>query len=280
MKKILSLGAGVQSTTVLLMSCKGELPKLDCAIFADTGWEPKSVYDHFDWLKPYSESQGIPVHIVKAGDLRADALVSQVRGKLNKEDGKVTSRWASIPMFTLSPEGKKGMIRRQCTSEYKIFPVEKFIKREILGLKPRQRAPKEPVVELWMGISSDEKQRARVSKLAWQDFHYPLITEKNMSRWHCLQWLQENYPGRDIPRSACIGCPYHSDEEWRKLRDESPEEFEDACQFDEMMRERGGMRGKLYLHRECVPLREVDLDSAEDKGQMSFSQECMGMCGV
>lgn len=39
--KVLSLGAGVQSTTVLLMSWAGELPPLDCAIFADTGWEPQ-----------------------------------------------------------------------------------------------------------------------------------------------------------------------------------------------------------------------------------------------
>ena len=29
--RILSLGAGVQSTTVLLMSCRGDLPKLDTA---------------------------------------------------------------------------------------------------------------------------------------------------------------------------------------------------------------------------------------------------------
>ena len=81
MLKILSLGAGVQSTTLLLMSCKGELPKLDCAIFADTGWEPKAVYEHFDWLKPYAESCGIPVHVLKGGNIKEDALISQVRGK-------------------------------------------------------------------------------------------------------------------------------------------------------------------------------------------------------
>ena len=34
---VLSLGAGVQSSTLLLMSCRGVLPKLDAAIFADTG---------------------------------------------------------------------------------------------------------------------------------------------------------------------------------------------------------------------------------------------------
>jgi hypothetical protein len=36
---VISLGAGVQSTTMLLMSAAGELEPLpELAIFADTGW--------------------------------------------------------------------------------------------------------------------------------------------------------------------------------------------------------------------------------------------------
>ena len=34
--RILSLGAGVQSSTVALMIEKGEIPMVDCAIFSDT----------------------------------------------------------------------------------------------------------------------------------------------------------------------------------------------------------------------------------------------------
>lgn len=52
---ILSLGAGVQSTCVLLMSIKGLLPKIDYCVFADTGFEPPNVYTHFQWLKKFSE---------------------------------------------------------------------------------------------------------------------------------------------------------------------------------------------------------------------------------
>ena len=40
MLRILSLGAGVQSTTLALMAAHGEVEAPDCAIFADTGWEP------------------------------------------------------------------------------------------------------------------------------------------------------------------------------------------------------------------------------------------------
>lgn len=53
--QILSLGAGIQSTCVLLMSIKGVLPKLDYCVFADTGFEPPNVYQHLMWLKKISE---------------------------------------------------------------------------------------------------------------------------------------------------------------------------------------------------------------------------------
>jgi hypothetical protein len=42
--RVLSLGAGVQSTTLALMAAHGEIgPMPDCAIFADTGWPIGSV---------------------------------------------------------------------------------------------------------------------------------------------------------------------------------------------------------------------------------------------
>jgi 3'-phosphoadenosine 5'-phosphosulfate sulfotransferase (PAPS reductase)/FAD synthetase len=50
---IISLGAGVQSSTMALMAAKGELPRPDCAIFADTGYEPKSIYLYLDYLTIY-----------------------------------------------------------------------------------------------------------------------------------------------------------------------------------------------------------------------------------
>lgn len=47
----LSLGAGVQSSTMALMAAKGEItPMPDAAIFADTSAEPQAVYDWLDWL--------------------------------------------------------------------------------------------------------------------------------------------------------------------------------------------------------------------------------------
>ena len=37
---------------------------------------------------------------------------------------------------------------------------------------------------------------------------------------------------------------------------------------------------KLYLHKDCVPIDEVDLRTDEERGQMSFLNECNGICGT
>ena len=43
MLRILSLGAGVQSSTLALMVANGEIDPVDCAIFADTQSESKAM---------------------------------------------------------------------------------------------------------------------------------------------------------------------------------------------------------------------------------------------
>lgn len=73
--RVLSLGAGVQSTTIAIMSAEGILPKLDFAIFADTGAEPQEVYDHLDRLeREVLVPAGIPVLRVQYGNLEQDLL--------------------------------------------------------------------------------------------------------------------------------------------------------------------------------------------------------------
>ncbi len=269
--EVLSLGAGVQSTALLLMSCEGELPKLDHAIFADVGWEPKSVYKHLEWLKGYAEEHGIPVHIVNNGNVRDDIIAKMVNMGEN-------GRFASMPFHTIDAEGNRGLTRRQCTREYKIEPIEKFLRREVMGLAPRQRAPKEPVIRQWRGISVDEWKRIRKSDHKWMTVWHPLV-EQRITRNGCHAWMANNgFP--DPPRSACLGCPFHADKEWRLIRDESPEEWADVVAFDKAIRKCGGMRGDNFLHRSCVPLDEVDLRTPEDHGQLSlWDDECYGMCG-
>lgn len=294
--RTISLGAGMQSTTLALMAAHGEIgPIPDCAIFADTGWEPKAVYEHLEWLMSPNVLP-FPVHIVSAGNIRDDLLAA---GEGN--------RWASIPAFakTATPaasvvpvfdeddDGKLieigrrstsretvsiGMIRRQCTSDYKITPIRRKI-RELSGLT-RKKSPDHAVVETWIGISCDEIMRAKPSFEAWQAKRFPLI-ERRMSRQDCLAWLRRHdYP--EPPKSACVGCPFHDNRRWRDLRDHDPDAWAEATEVDHALRTGlRGIRGEVYLHRSCVPLEEVDLSSAADCGQLDlWPNECEGMCGV
>ena len=268
--RVLSLGAGVQSTTLALMAAHGEVgPMPDCAVFSDTGWEPQAVYDHLAWLRSPNVLP-FPVHVVAAGDIRADLL--------RAADGQ---RWTSIPAFTRTVRRGRvslGMIRRQCTKDYKIVPIRRKV-RSLAGLT-RRRSPDAPIVEQWIGISLDEIIRMKPSFEAWQVNRWPLV-EQRMTRQACLRWLERHgYP--TPPKSSCIGCPFHSDAMWRRLRDEDPPAWTDAVAIDRAIRTGlRGIRGEVFLHRSAVPLDEANLSTAADAGQLDlFGNECEGMCGV
>lgn len=278
MLNILMLGAGIQSSTILLMSEAGDLPRLDGAIFSDTQWESRRTYKHLDWLK---KQVSIPLHVVSAGNLREHTIQGMTGGK--KEEGEI---YASIPLRTLRPDGSQGMIRRQCTKEYKINPIDKFIKRELLGLR-KYETMSAGMVGKWFGISSDEAKRVRIARNAWERNIYPLLNmpeqflEHPFSRVDCEEWLLERFPDYRIPRSSCLGCPYHSRAEWRSVREDSIE-WEETIAVDRAIRNNNKIGAQCFLFRDCIPLEEADIDSAEDKGQMIFDfleSECLGYCG-
>lgn len=262
----LSLGAGVQSTALLLMAQEGMFPtKPDCAIFSDTQWEPEAVYAQLERLIALSD---VPIHIVTAGNLKQDVLSSIQTG----------NRTAQPPFYIATEDG--GMLWRQCTKDYKVDPIEKKM-RELLGYKPRQRIKNK--ARLWIGISTDEAHRMRDPRKKWIENFYPLI-EAGISRNDCGKYLKEKGFG-DIRKSACIACPYHSNAMWARMRDKYPEEFADAVEFDHNLRKGKlpGVTGDAYVHRKYLPLAEaVEATHTEDQLDFldDFGEECEGMCGL
>ena len=213
--RVLSLGAGVQSTTVLLMALRGEFPeKPDCAIFADTGWEPAAVYEHLAWLECEARRGGIPVHRVSAGNLKQD-LLDAVAGR--------RKRVANPPFYVRNRDEAReyatpdrgGMLWRGCTKEYKIDPIRRTIRALAEGLTGSSRLPA-GCIEQWFGISLDEWRRMRRSAVAYIVNRYPLV-DARLTRSDCIDWLKRN--GYHVPpKSACLGCPYHSDATWRAMK--------------------------------------------------------------
>jgi len=257
----LSLGAGVQSTAMLAMSTLGlrGCPRVEVAVFADTKSEPAYVYEHLERLRALTD---IPIVTVTAGDLGADSI---------------GAGFMRLPAFTDSGGGG-GMVRRQCTREYKIVPIQRWV-REHLGYTKGQRVKHQ--VRCLVGISVDEIQRAKPSQDKWVERLHPLI-DADMGRRDCLKLLEDL--GWPIPKkSSCVFCPYHDDATWRDLRDNHPEDFQKAVAFDAAVREstKAGISAPVYLHRSLKPLDQVEFRPAHTTPLFdSFTEECEGMCGL
>lgn len=254
--RVLSLGGGVQSSTLLLMAVHGELA-VDRAIFADTQDEPAATYGWLETLMPIAENAGIPVDVVTAGNLREDSL---------SKPGWLVS----MPAHIRNVDGSSGILTRKCTNGYKLRPIQRRLRA--LGA-----TAKRPVTVL-VGISRDEAIRQKPSRVRYIVNEFPLI-ERGMTRHDCVRWLQAHgYP--EPPKSACVVCPFRDDRAWRRMRDESPDEWAAAVAFDAQVRHMAQTKKPTtaYLHRSLVALPMVDLSTPQDAGQLEMFEggECDG----
>jgi hypothetical protein len=256
------------------MAAKGEItPMPDAAIFADTQAEPQSVYRWLDWLEAQLP---FPVIRVTRGSITEESL----RIRTFKNDP--SRKWVKslIPAFIMNPNGTKGIMGRQCTFSYKVEMLEKTARK----LAKINRGQKDVTVTQWIGISWDELQRMKNARKDWVQHRWPLI-ELRMTRRHCLEWMKANgFP--EPPRSACMYCPFHSDMEWRRLRDDEPEAFAACIQFEKDLQfakaQTDNQKGIPYLHSSLKPLDTIDFSTDIERGQgaFDFQAECEGMCGV
>lgn len=267
---IISLGAGVQSSTMALMAAAGEItPMPVAAIFADTQAEPKSVYVWLDWLE---NQLPFPVRRVTAGSIVEDTL--RVRERKDKMGSWCRS---GIPHYSVNADGSEGHGPRQCTHDFKLLPLARE-QRKVM----KEEGAKHCII--WIGISTNEISRVKPSRVRYSTHRWPLI-DLEMSRVHCLQWMEKRgFP--KPPRSACVFCPYHSDAEWRRLKTQEPEEFAKAVQFERDYQaakaQTVSIKGFVpWLHSKRIPLDQIDFSTEEERGQLNmFNNECEGMCGV
>ncbi len=295
---VFSFGAGVQSTTILIMICKGEIPKPDLVVFADTGWEPQKVYDHLEWCIEYAKKYNVEIKILKEKNIKQDIIEASQNKKtfvplpffvdglipiFEDEDEMDENQMQLFDIEKLNHKkiigykNKKMMLFRQCTNQYKIKPIRKYC-RDFLGLSHNEKV-KNTQIKMILGISTDEIQRVKPSDKKYILHEYPLI-KKEMSREDCLNYIKNN--GINLPpKSACIGCPFNSDKMWMEMKKNDPESFQEAIYIDEKIRNISAIKGKAYMHRTLKPLKEINFE--EEKKQMDidfFINECTGHCGV
>lgn len=256
MLNVISLGAGKQSSYMLLNALKNKYKyKPDFAIFSDTGCEPDYVYNYFEWIKNYvKDKYNFDIIVVSEGNLMQDVI--------DYIDGN-RKRVASLPLRLEND----GLIMRQCTYDYKIKPIRKYL----------QQVRNNRKIRLWIGISLDEIQRIKNSNVNYIEHCYPLINYK-IRLDTIIEWYKKT--GITEPmKSACLICPYHSDNYWKRFKKVFPKEFKIACNFDEKIRIYPNLKSKAYLSKHLKPLKNIDF-KYENSLFPELIEECEGLCGL
>jgi hypothetical protein len=246
---IWSFGGGVQSCAIAALIVRGELEKPDIAVIADTHFEQSTTWEYLDnVVNPALSAIGLNVVRIPASEFSTVGLYG---GK-----GKNT---LLIPAFT-NQSGEIGKLSGFCSNEWKVRVMTRWLRQQNVTSGVR-----------WLGFSVDEMRRVQKDESNWKK-RYPLI-EKRLNRWECVS-LVESMGWPTPPRSSCWMCPNHTQVEWRDIRDNKPEDWKQAVDFDKAIRLRDQ---NAFVHSDCVPLDEANLDDMNE----SFFNRCdSGVCFV
>lgn len=270
--KILSCGAGMQSTALALMSCENKekgnihplVPIYDAIVFCDLGAEPRWVYDQVYFIKCACECADIPFYILET-NLHSDYI---------KNFGK--SRVVSIPFWSIDENGKKGKMMRNCTMDYKINEIQKFARWTLLGYKKGARIKPEDMKahEMHIGFSMEENRRCKMNPNKMFENKFPLVEmglERKDNYAYCLEvW------GLDTKASACTFCPFHTNHFYRHLKNNYKEEYSDAVEFDELLeREQPNtkIRSQLFLSKSRIRIKDLTDEDCNDKECFPYKGE-------
>ena len=268
--KILSFGAGMQSTALALMSCENSLslkkgqpmphpdvPIYDLVIFCDLGMEPSWVMDQVMFTQHVCDQVKIPFKI----------LDSPLHEDFMRNFGE--RRTVSIPWWTLRGDGHKAKMPRNCTIDYKIEVIAKYVRWEVLGYRKGQRLRPEDrkAHEMHMGFSYEEQKRCKESTNPMFVNHYPLV-EMKLVRADNYAYIRDVW-GLETRASACTFCPFHRNYFFRYLRENLPEEYAQLVMVDELLRDKTPkppMDSDLFISRSRKRIKDLtpaDCDDAE-----------------
>lgn len=269
---ILSYGAGTPSTTLVGMSCENaihgypiwpEVPVYDAVIFCDLHGEPSWVYTQADFAAKLCAKAGIPFYWLDA----------DLYGDFTRNFG--TARVSSIPFWTLGEDGRKGRMPRQCTYDYKIKVIEKFVRYELLCYQPRQRAfPLDIHAHgLHMGIMWEERRRAKPSRQTLFVNRYPLVS-MGWTRPMCYAYNRDVL-GIQTRASCCLFCPFHTNFFYRHIEVYEPSCYICALRVDELVETHQAhppLKSQLFLSKSRKRLRDLTSDDCGDARTFLYGQ--------
>lgn len=178
-------------------------------------------------------------------------------------------------------------MRRQCTREFKITPIDVALRSWLtsVGLGyvdsiNRNYVKRGVELNFHLGISIDESRRVSPSRTKWKIHKYPLI-EIGFTRNDCVNFAIANgYP--IPPKSSCIFCPYHTDDYWASLTASELNhaiKLDDYVRTDAFKRKIKSLHGEMFIHSSCRPLRDIAREGFKKKEkfpvQLSFASELL-----
>lgn len=248
--QIWSSGGGVQSAAIAALIVKGRIEPPSFALIVDTEREQSTTWRYMDEvISPALATVGVTLNkISKSSFAKVDVWSGQQGESI------------LLPVFT-NQNGQIGKLPGYCSNEWKKRVTQRWASSQGVAS-----------ADFWLGISTDELQRvSHGSGAKWKN-RYPLI-EHRMNRRECLD-LVRNMGWPEPPRSSCWMCPNHTAAEWRDIKDNKPEDWHRAIEFDRTMRMKDP---HAYLHHDCVPLSEADLD---ERNGILFEHCGSGHCFV
>lgn len=239
-----SFGGGVQSTAALVLAARGEID-FPTFLFSNVGADsenPATIEYVEAYSKPFAKAHGI--ELIELQRTNRDGEVITILDAINRDD-------KGIPIPLRGMNGAP-VFKRNCTVDYKIRVIAKWHRQH--------GASKDNPAVTGLGISYDEIERMRTRRddIKHEILEYPLI-DLRLTRRDCMKIIQE--AGLPVPpKSSCFFCPFHSPNEWKRMRQQEPELFAQSIEIERAIGEKlkriGHKRG-AYLTRFAKPLDEA-----------------------
>ena len=230
----------------------GVLPKPDhfIALRADPGMENSESYAYADFIESWAAAADIDCRVAPGPDLYEDLIGL---------DGS-EARLDNPPYWTKDEKGKIGRLRQKCTRNYKIAPMDRFIRQYLedhFGISRKTGHVGDGVVEKWIGFTKDEAHRIKPPQRKYINFRYPLI-DLDMTKDDTLDFYRnEKLPMP--PRSVCNACFANGLDTLKEMYENRPGDWEQAVKVDRVVRDLSsiGVHDQVFVSHTGEPLERL-----------------------
>lgn len=232
-------GGGRQSVAIAVLIDQAVLPKPDMIVMADTSREARETWEYKTaYLDPLLAKSGLAIEIAPHSLASADIW--------NGEGSML------MPAFTA-----EGKLPTYCSGYWKRDICERYCASKGIGDYTQ-----------WLGMSFDESNRATSQGHGRATNAFPLI-DLRLTASACVRLVEAAGLPRP-PKSSCFMCPHRGDDQWLRLKDKYPDEFEAACKIDEQIRDVDQANGQpgVWLHKSRMPLRLATFVSEDERNPL------------